>query len=82
MEVGRQMSWNQNRKPEPVQMLNYNNPYGYKLNVNHPLINKIYLRYKEQHGIASRIPLNDTERNEFERVTLEYLQKKGIIKNG
>lgn len=55
------------------------NKYGYRLNVNHPLINKIYKRYKKKNNIARRIPLSDKQRLEFEQVTLDYLKEKGIV---
>lgn len=65
---------------EFVPMFNNNNPYGYKLNVNHPLIRKIYLRYKAKLGIVPRVPLSDSQRFEFEEVTIKYLKEKGIVK--
>ena len=42
------------------------NPYGYALNVNHPTINKYYLRYKASKGYDMQRPLSDEERKEFE----------------
>lgn len=61
-------------------MFNNNNPYGYRLNVNHPFIRKIYLRYKAKLGVVERVPLSDSQRFEFEEVTINYLKEKGIVK--
>lgn len=56
-------------------MIARDNPYGYRLNINHPLIRKIYWRYKEKNGIPRGYPLSDHERFEFEEVTIEWLIK-------
>lgn len=48
------------------------NPYGYKLNINHPLIRPHYERYK----VKCDTPiLSDAERLEFERIMLDALMK-------
>lgn len=41
------------------------NPYGYRYNVNHPIVNDLYRRYVKWKGIAR--PLTDAERFEFEK---------------
>lgn len=56
-------------------MMAKNNPNGYRLNINHPLIREIYWRYKEKKGIPRSCPLSDHERFEFEEVTIEWLIK-------
>ena len=56
-----------------------NNKYGFRLNINHPYINKLYLRFKASKGIGINFPLNDIDRREFEVVVIERLQKKGLL---
>jgi hypothetical protein len=48
------------------------NKYGYKIAINHPLIQPLYERYKRKLG--ERI-LSDAQRFEFERIILEKLEK-------
>ena len=55
------------------------NKYGFRLNINHPYINKLYLRFKASKGVGVNFPLNDTDRREFEIVIIERLQKKGLL---
>ena len=48
------------------------NPYGYKLNINHPLIRPHYERFK----VKCNTPiLSDAERFEFERLMIDALEK-------
>lgn len=51
-----------------------NNPYGYKLNVNHPKINALLRRYKKWKGIADNLPMSDEQRFEFESYILKKLK--------
>ena len=60
-------------------MIVKNNPNGFCLNVNHPLIREIYWRYKEKNGIPRRYPLSDNERLEFEEVTIAWLIKYNYL---
>ena len=53
----------------PPSMYNVDNPYGFKLNVNHPRINALWKRFKTYKGIYGRPPTDD-ERREFERIVL------------
>lgn len=46
------------------------NPYGYRLNVNHPKVNELYRRFKVWKGIPYTSPMSDTERFEFEEYVL------------
>ena len=49
------------------------NPYGYQLNINHPLIRPHYERYK----VKCNAPiLSDEQRLEFERLMIEWIEKK------
>ena len=54
-----------------------NDRYGFRLNVNHPHINKLYLRFKASKGVGINFPLDDRDRREFEAVIIEKMQKKG-----
>lgn len=59
-----------------------NNPYGYKLNINYPLIRALYVRYKRWKNIPYNVPLSDNERFEFEDYVEDYLSKsKGCETN-
>ena len=51
------------------------NKYGYKINVNHPVIRVLYDRYKKWKGIKM-IP-SDKERFEFEHYIEQLIQKDG-----
>lgn len=62
-----------------IPLFNQNNPYGYKLNVNHPLISRHYDRYKVKHNIYL-IP-SDEERREFESYMIPLLMKQKEPKN-
>ena len=61
----------------PEDIYTKNNVYGYKLNINHPYIRKLYTRYKQWKNIAYNVPLSDDERFEFE----DYIEKR-ILKKG
>ena len=65
MKEGKTMS---NSKEESIYVVG--NPYGFRYNVNHPYINKLYRRYLAWKDIAGRPP-RDAERREFE----SYLDK-------
>lgn len=56
-----------------MSMFIYNNPYGYRLNVNHPRINELYRRFKAWKGIAPHLPLSGEERKEFETFVLKKI---------
>ena len=43
------------------------NRYGCRYNVNHPLIRRYYLRFKEKIGVPGHFPISDAQRQEFER---------------
>ena len=48
------------------------NPYGYKLNINHPLIRPHYERFKRK---CNTPILSDAQRFEFERLMIAALEK-------
>ena len=43
------------------------NQYGYRYNINHPVVAVYYQRYKEEHHLHRCFPLSDKQRWEFER---------------
>ncbi len=49
------------------------NPYGYRLNINHPLLRQHYERFKKKCGTPI---LSDAERFEFERLMIAALEKR------
>lgn len=51
------------------------NPYGYRLNLRHPLVEKLYYRYKERMGISRSTPLSDEERLDFEERVIPWLKE-------
>lgn len=64
------MAYDNQPTPTPAPSIyNDNNPYGFKLNVNHPRINALLKRYMTYKGIDGRPP-TDNERREFESIVL------------
>lgn len=55
------------------------NKYGYKYNVNHPKINKLYTEYKHSKGYTAYTVLSDKERWEFELRVDRLLKEKGSL---
>ena len=49
------------------------NPYGFKINVNHPKIRPLYEHYKEK--IGERI-LSDQQRRHFELLIFEMIERR------
>jgi hypothetical protein len=58
----------------------FNNPYGFKININHPLINTIYRRFKDYKRIPAKSPLSNNERKEFENFLIHSKEFKTILK--
>ena len=58
---------------EAVSMYNKNNPYGFRLNVNHPEVRPYYERYKAKIGATI---ISDEQRREFEGYMIPFLEKK------
>lgn len=52
------------------------NPYTYRINVNHPKIAPLFERFKKWKGIPVWCPLSDKERFEFERYMRDNLKTK------
>lgn len=51
-----------------------NNPWGYRININHPYIKPFYERFKRWKGIHGAP--SDEERKEFEAYMGKYLSKE------
>lgn len=56
-----------------IPLLNESNPYGYRLNVNHPWVTRHYERYKVHCGTPI---LSDKQRLEFESYMLPLLTRQ------
>ena len=61
---------------QPLSIYTQGNPYGYRLNLRHPLVRKLYFRYQDKLGISRSTPLSDGERMEFERQALPWLERR------
>lgn len=61
-------------------IFNNENKYGYKLNVNHEQLNKLYRRYKDYKGLSPTLPLTDEQRLEFEQYIMNTKAFKQIAK--
>lgn len=57
-----------------------NNPYGFRINVNHELIRPLYIRYKAWKGLTVKFPINNQERFEFEDYIIHSKEFKLIMK--
>lgn len=58
----------------------FNNPLGFKININHELINPLYRRYKELKGLSIKFPISNQERIEFENYLIHSKEFKNILK--
>lgn len=63
---------------EEASLYTQGNPYGYRLNLRHPLVEKLYYRYKERMGISRSTPLSDEERLDFEERVIPWLERRKI----
>ena len=45
------------------------------VNLRHPLVQKLYYRYKERLGISRSTPLSDSERQDFEERVIPWLKE-------
>ena len=62
------MAYDTQPTPTPP-MYNEDNPYGFKLNINHPRVAELWKRFEKYKGIGGRPPRDD-ERREFESMIL------------
>lgn len=67
-----------NNDPAETWLLLEHNPYGFRVNINHPAVLPLYKRYKRWKGIADWCPLSDSERLNFEKYILPKLE---VMKN-
>lgn len=51
------------KEHRPQLIHNQNNPYGFQININHPLVKPKWEKYKKQVGL-----MTDEKRMEFERI--------------
>ena len=58
----------------------FNNPLGFKININHELINPLYRSYKEWKGLSNQFPISNKERFEFENYLIHSKEFKTILK--
>ncbi len=56
-------------------IFNSNNQYGFLININHPLIFPLYIRYKKIKKLALHFPISDKDRFEFETTIFKTLEK-------
>lgn len=61
---------------QPQSIYTQGNPYGYRLNLRHPLVQKLYYRYKERLGLSRSTPLSDGERLDFEERVIPWLERR------
>lgn len=59
-----------------LSIYNFNNPYGYRYNINHPKVNELFRRYRAWKGIHR--PLTDAERHDFETYLDSYFKSNGL----
>ena len=81
--MGRKLSWEDAKKLGSLDEKNDSifakqNKYGYKININHPLIRPHYERYKRKLG--ERI-LSDAQRFTFETIIFQQIERKKHEKN-
>ena len=56
-----------------------NNKYGFLININHPLIHKLYESYLDKRNIPKHIGLTDKQRFDFETRISELIRKRIIV---
>lgn len=59
-----------------MNKFHFDNPYGYKLNVNHPEILPLFNRYKRWKGVPINEPISDSERLAFEALVIKSMGGK------
>ena len=52
------------------------NPYGYKINVNHPMIRPLFAAFHKHIGIPESVPITHTQRFMFEAMVMDLIKKK------
>ena len=54
------------------------NKWGYKFNVNHPTVSRLYKEYQQRHGLDIRIPMTDAQRHAFEEELLQRMRENAL----
>lgn len=54
-------------------------PIPYRLNVNHPLINSLYVMFKKVNELPVNYPLSDAMRLRFENKVLDLIKEGRIV---
>lgn len=55
------------------------NPTGYRYNINHPVISKLYTVYRKKHGIPEHFAPSDKQRHEFEQHVDNLIENGRIV---
>lgn len=55
------------------------NPTGYRYNINHPVISKLYTVYRKKHGIPEHFAPSDKQRHEFEGILNQLIASGRIV---
>lgn len=62
--------------PRVVNVWASPNKWGYRFNINHPTVSRLYKEYQQQHGLDLRIPMTDAQRISFESELLQRMREK------
>lgn len=65
-------------EPRAVNVWASPNQWGYKFNVNHPTVGRLYKEYQQQHGLDVRISMTDAQRLDFEQELLQRMREKSL----
>lgn len=81
--MGKKLSWEDAEKLGSLSNDNGSiyarpNNYGYKYNLNNPVIKQLYERYKKKKGLPN-FPLSDKERHNFEQHVHKFLNQNAPI---
>lgn len=52
------------------------NPYGYKINVNHPRIRPLFTAWHRKIGVPESVPITHAQRFQFEAMVMELIRRK------
>ena len=69
------MSTCKSPQEQPQSIYTQGNPYGYRRNLRHSLVQKLYCRDKEWLGVSRSTPLSDGERLDFEERVIPWLKE-------
>lgn len=74
---GRRQKYNSPPKlyEQSASMFIHNNRYGFKVNISHPKIAPILVKYKKEHGLSIHHPMSDKDRLDFEHYVFRLVDK-------